>query len=66
MWQPIETAPKSGDYDRVLLKFDGPFTDTTEPGIAVGCWSGDGWWLTCIWASSSAHRAPTHWMPIPK
>ena len=65
-WQPIETAPKDGT--RLLLKFDPPFHDVTEIGVAVGCWTGnsDHWWLSCIWASSGAHRPPTYWAPIPQ
>lgn len=63
-WQPIETAPKDGS--RVLLRFAGPFHDETEIGVTVGVWTGntESWWLTCIWASSNAHREPTHWMPL--
>jgi hypothetical protein len=64
-WQPIETAPKDDKFTRILLRFDPPFSDSTEPGIAVGAWSDHGWYLTCIWASSSAHREPTHWAPLP-
>lgn len=64
-WRPMTTAPKGDGFERILLKFDGPFPDSTEPGIALGAWSGEGWYLTCIWASSSAHREPVGWMPLP-
>lgn len=64
LWQPIETAPKDGT--KVLLRFDPPFHDTTENGITVGCMTTAGnWWLSCIWASSGAHREPVEWAPIP-
>lgn len=64
-WQPIETAPKDGTY--LLLRFDGPFNDSESPGVAVGkaIDRDTGWWLTCIWAASTAHRRPTGWMPLP-
>lgn len=63
-WLPIETAPKGNDYARLLLKFEQPFSDPTETGVAVGFWTGNGWCVTCIWASSSVHREPVAWMPI--
>jgi hypothetical protein len=62
-WRPIETAPAE---TRVLLRFAPPFSDPTETGIVVGEREGGRWWLTCIWASSNAHRSPTHWMPLPE
>lgn len=61
-WQPIESAPRDGSY--MLLRFDGPFYDRECPGVAVGKPTDSGWWLTSIWAGSSAHRNPTHWMPL--
>jgi hypothetical protein len=66
-WQPIETAPKRGGFERLLLRFDGYFFDPSQKGIAVGFWgSRGGWVVDCIWASSDAHHAPTHWMPLPE
>ena len=64
-WQPIETAPKDGT--KLLLKFQGPFSDAAEDGIVTGSWSdySRSWWLSSIWASSGAHKPPTHWMPLP-
>lgn len=63
-WQPIETAPKDL-LKRVLLRFEGPFSDRTETGVAVGARTGDHWWLTCVWASSTPPVQPTHWRPLP-
>ena len=70
-WQPIETAPKDGT--RILLYFRRDdsmvFRDPTEIGMAVGAWwspHSKDWWLTCMWASSSAHREPFAWMPLPE
>lgn len=62
-WQPIETVPE----DRyILLHYEGPFDDTSSPGITVGKWLGErGWWTTAIWAGSSGRGTPTHWMPLP-
>lgn len=64
-WRPIETAPKDGTY--VLLHFPGPFHDSECPGAAVGCFSqlSSKWWLTAIWASTSAHHDPDGWLPLP-
>lgn len=64
-WQPIETAPKDGT--KVLLFFPGPFNDTLENGIVTGQWTGntESWWLSSIWASSSAHQDPTYWASLP-
>lgn len=61
--QPIETAPKDGT--KVLLFFDGTFHDSSETGHAVGMWTGEAWWLTCVWAASSAHRPPVAWSALP-
>ena len=61
-WQPIETAPKDGR--KMLLRFTGPFSDQMQDGVTVGRWL-RGWWLDAIWATSTAHRSPTHWMPLP-
>lgn len=65
-WQPIETAPKDGTY--VLLRFEGPFHDQESPGVAVGRHyaSGPRWWLTSIWAATTANAEPTHWAPLPE
>ena len=62
-WRPIAEAPKDGT--KVLLRFAPPFHDGMENGIVTGVWTGDIWWLSSIWASSSAHTAPTHWHPLP-
>jgi hypothetical protein len=64
-WKPIETAPKDGTY--ILLRFAGPLHDRESPGISVGkaIDREPGWWLTAIWASSTAHEQPTHWQPLP-
>ena len=65
-WQPIETVPKDGT--KVLLRFDKPFVDTTEDGVTVGVWIADRkyWFLTCVWASTGAHRDPVNWAPLPE
>jgi hypothetical protein len=65
-WRPITTAPKDGSY--MLLRFDGPFHDQECPGVAVGkaLDRQPGYWLTAIWAASTAHCQPTHWMPLPE
>jgi hypothetical protein len=63
-WMPIDSAPRDGTY--MFLRFPGPFFDTESPGIAVGkTLPGGGWWLTAIWASSTAHQQPDAWMPLP-
>lgn len=63
-WQPIETAPKNR---YILLRFPGPFNDSECPGVAVGkAYDREpGWWLTCIWAASTAHHAPVAWADFP-
>jgi hypothetical protein len=62
-WRPIETAPKDGT--KVLLRFEPPFNDQLEDGIVTGTCTGDRWWLSSIWASTTAHKTPTHWQPLP-
>ena len=62
-WQTIETAPKDGT--KVLLSFDPPFHDSLENGFVTGSWVYDVWWLSSIWASTIAHKAPTRWQPLP-
>jgi hypothetical protein len=59
-WRPIADAPKDGEF--VLLRFPPSYS---SPGIAVGAWLNDGWWLTAIWAASTLHGEPTHWYPLP-
>jgi hypothetical protein len=64
-WQDIATAPRDGTY--ILLRFDGPFHDSESPGVAIGkaIDREPGWWLTCIWAASTAHTQPSAWCVIP-
>lgn len=55
-WQPIETAPKSGE--RILLVIDhGPHGDK----VWTGLWAGD--WIVSY---GKAQSHPTHWMPLPE
>ncbi len=63
-WRPIETAPRDGS--KMLLFFPGPYPDELEDGVVTGRFLAPGWWLSAIWASSMAHKRPTHWMPLPE
>lgn len=57
-WQPVETAPKTGE-DVIVA-----YRDRAYPGITLGYWSesADEW--TC---SNTGWMLPnvTHWIPLP-
>lgn len=56
-WQPIETAPKDGQY--VFLWW--PYWCDQYPAIAW--WNHDEW--RCPEALTRSGDGPTHWMPLP-
>lgn len=57
-WQPIDTAPKTGE---TILIGHGNSVWEDE-------WSTDGYWLRCIEGGDGDHEneVPTHWMPLPE
>ena len=60
-WQPIETAPKDGEF--ILVGWDN-LPDYEDLRIAITFWidepfvNGTGW--------SGVFKEPTHWRPLPK
>lgn len=56
-WQPIETAPKRGEDEPLLLA-----TGDDDFPVLMGHWSRDKW---VILLDGQTIRNPTHWMPIP-
>lgn len=67
-WQPIETAPKDGQYVLVCNKGGAWIAHWKE--IAVSGYRFDQPWRSCMlncWHIAEAERyAPaTHWMPLP-
>lgn len=54
-WQPIETAPKDGEYILVYA------------GRVTVAWFSDGEWLDGMNHDGYEHEthSPTHWMPLP-
>lgn len=64
-WQPIETAPKDGEW---VLLFS---PDSIEPQSFVGQWRDDdnpwggSWWSDYPDAAYPIDSDPSHWMPLP-
>ncbi len=69
-WQPIETAPKTGEY---IIAFNGekPCWERRQD-VDLWYWGTNGYGKTC-WRRirtrsviyDSKHRQPTHWQPYP-
>lgn len=59
-WQPIETAPKAGEF--ILLWWDGRVQEGYCAGAGASRDGGD-WWRAS--ASKVCIGRPTHWMPLP-
>lgn len=52
-WQPIETAPKDGEYILIGMHFGHRFYVQSS------------FWIASEWAGWD-YRKPTHWMPLPE
>ena len=73
-WQPIETAPKDGNY--VLLTggehdHNHWYGAGPEPSMVVGRWTpnyGAPGWMFANWDGDfrTEYLNPTHWMPLPE
>lgn len=57
-WKPIDTAPKGGEDEAILLA-----TGSDEFPVLMGHWSRDRW---VILLDGQTIWEPTHWMPLPK
>lgn len=56
-WQPIETAPKTGE--RILIAHGNSVWEDEWWG------DDDGYWFECSQSGPHWGEAPTHWMPLP-
>ena len=61
-WQPLETAPKNGEY--ILMYRKGLVNSARWKG---DMWGGDGWCYEFAenLANGFTDNMPTHWMPLP-
>lgn len=68
MWQPIETAPKTGRHILVCRNYDPGFgycDGEWQKGMTVAHWFDDGFYPS--WCDDECLEPidVTHWMPLP-
>lgn len=68
-WQPIETAPKNGDWLWGLCSVDGDASNWLMCIIFWEEWPEEGapgWYLMAAAEDAKHVFTPTHWMPLPR